>query len=193
MGQCLQCEYIFCSKCKEDYHGFECKPEFNIDIQQNDEEEEDFNLFALQLQLHEIEDEDTNFSVKVSCCMCLEDVDFQDTVDYGCAHINSCKSCTKQFFETMIESGDIRGLKCPETGCGWEAPQKLVKDIVDPILYDRLDQLLFASCLTDIPEIVIYPNYFGLYDLKYFAFHIGEMPKVKLSKTFNCRARIWLL
>lgn len=89
-----------------------------------------------------------------TCVICLTDVNPLEMVDLGCSHKSSCQSCLKAYFETQISTGEIHGLKCTTPKCELSAPHHLIQQIVSPDLFDKLDQMLLATRLSDIPEIV---------------------------------------
>jgi uncharacterized protein (DUF488 family) len=92
------------------------------------------------------------------------EVKYEEMVDFGCEHTSSCKDCTKRFFESLIENGDIRKLHCPEPGCRMEASQTLVKDLIESKIFDKYDDLLLNDVLGDFPEIVRYNQIITCYN-----------------------------
>jgi hypothetical protein len=93
-------------------------------------------------------------SVAFECNICLSMKSLTLSIDFGCGHITSCQECVKTYFSTLINSGSIHELKCPESGCKMEATPSLVKEIVEQALFLRYDQLLLKEALGDFPEIV---------------------------------------
>lgn len=155
---------MFCSGCRLDYHGENCGNEgaTGFDDQQSDDA---FLAIALQDSLNlgtfncpepepEPEPEAEPVIPKISCCICLNDVEVDEVTDYGCSHLNSCRSCTKDYFEAMIRSGDIQKLVCPEDKCGVQASQNLIQELVDPDVFLMLESLQLDTVLKDDPEIV---------------------------------------
>lgn len=95
------------------------------------------------------------FSPVFECCICLnDDIVLNQIVDFGCSHTNACKNCTKSYFENYIQNGQIFELKCPSPGCGRMASQALIKDLVDPQAFFKMEDLQLNDALKEFPEIV---------------------------------------
>jgi hypothetical protein len=166
-ASCNNCEFVFCTKCKTDYHGFICE----------DDEEEITEDILHQIPLGAMSlDSDPGNGAKISenvatmssqpngktltftCNICFTDKELEDAVRFDCGHRTSCTACVKGFFESLIDDGNVHGLKCPETNCKTQASQKLVKDTVDFTKFVKYDELLLNEALGDFPEIVNCPN-----------------------------------
>lgn len=75
----------------------------------------------------------------------------------NCDHV-FCKDCMKSYFSVLIDEGDVRGLKCPESKCESIALPLQVKDLVTEDQYIRYDRLLLQSTLDTMTDVIYCPR-----------------------------------
>lgn len=78
--------------------------------------QEEFNLFAAISSIIKREKmERSNFD----CCICMETKKGSKMVALPCGHL-LCLLCTKSYFKTLIEEGNLTRVRCPE--CEYQEP-----------------------------------------------------------------------
>lgn len=88
-----------------------------------------------------------------SCNICFSRKQGRDCVVFNCNHTN-CIDCVKEYLRMQIMEGTVGSLKCPQHKCNAMVTPAMVQKIVGDELFRRYDELLLASALNTMNDIV---------------------------------------
>ncbi|KAG4080730.1 hypothetical protein HA402_013260 [Bradysia odoriphaga] len=101
---------------------------------------------------------DELFANEWYCCnICFSRKQGRDCVRFNCNHTN-CIDCVREYLKLQIVEGSVGSLKCPEHKCNAMVSPQMVKKIVGDELFRRYDELLLASALNTMIDIVYCPR-----------------------------------
>lgn len=72
---------------------------------------------------------------------------------FNCSHTN-CIDCVREYLKMQIKEGTVCSLKCPQHKCSAMVSPAMVQKIVGEELFHRYDELLLASALNTMNDIV---------------------------------------
>ncbi|KAI1292114.1 E3 ubiquitin-protein ligase RNF14 [Halotydeus destructor] len=91
------------------------------------------------------------------CNICMTHNKGHESISFHCNH-TTCKECLSGFFRVQIREGNIHGLKCPEFKCSTLATTDLIASLVTEEEYKRYDQLVLASVISSMGDVVFCPR-----------------------------------
>lgn len=97
-------------------------------------------------------------TAQVECNVCFEAKSGAQCLRFkGCDHV-SCRSCLRDYFEVQIRDGRADRLNCPMENCKSQATPSQVRELVGNELFARYDELLLASTLQSMSDVVYCPR-----------------------------------
>lgn len=110
-------------------------------------------LFFFYLEFDEYKREELFANDWFSCNICFTRKQGRDCVMFNCTHTN-CIDCVREYLKMQITEGTVCSLKCPQHKCNAMVSPAMVQKIVGDELFRRYDELLLASALNTMNDIV---------------------------------------
>ncbi|MDP2439193.1 MAG: IBR domain-containing protein, partial [archaeon] len=83
----------------------------------------------------------------LECCICWEDVDWEDTRALSPCNHRVCVTCLRNHATAMITEADIYGLTCPYSGCDTQLKVEQLQSILSTQLFDKLLRFSFIAAV----------------------------------------------
>ncbi|XP_054152748.1 E3 ubiquitin-protein ligase RNF14-like [Oppia nitens] len=102
---------------------------------------------------------------EITCALCLDEKQLADFREFGqCQHL-FCRVCLGQFLAQKISDGIVLNIKCPsgvgdslDSQCSVEASHQLIRELLDPDLLVRYDELLLKKNVEHLDNVINCPT-----------------------------------